>query len=630
VRVAGRLTDVRQTTSTTHHNDAHPPFRVRAGERLRELAARVLLPLALSGSLSGCSSLPFFGDDEPAEEKVAQVPKISARVTGVNKIQANSVRAHLVVNGKPCTIARAYFESIASQVEAQAAEAMQAFGYYAASVTAETEYGGDCPRVAVTIAPGRQVTYGNVSVTIKGDAKDDPNFAKAKANLAIAPGEPLHHGQYKSAKGTFDSLANAYGYLEAKFTKARLAVAPEAGTADVEWVFDSGVRYDLGALAVEQQPALFDQDLIDRIIEYDPQAPYSVDEVSRINQALTRSGYFATVDVRPRFGSAEGTSIPVDVTVTPRNRHSFTSGVGASTDEGIRARAQYQNRRLNRRGHRLNAGTRVSLIEQSFSTEYQIPREHPQDEWLTFQAGVRRESVDTFDNTELQVSVSETKRRPWDWLETRYVELDRSIYEVAGESRNATFLVPGLRWVKSAADDPLFPRRGYRFNVEVRGAAETLISDTSFVRTTIGANGIMPMPFGARLLMRTDLGATWVDEFSALPPDERFFTGGDQTVRGYQYESLGPRGENGRVVGGTLLGVASLEYEQPVWGPFALAGFVDAGNAFGGDGENQGIKKSVGIGIRWRSPVGPMRLDFAHPLDIDDLIVFHLRLGPDL
>lgn len=620
---------------------ASPPARVPDGSRagLRSRAprcdacvgrGRIALVVAGLAALSGCAGLPFFGEDDSAPAAEA-LPKITPTVTGVPTGEAASVAAHLAVAGKPCTISRSYFDAITSEAASQAAEAMRAFGHYRAEAEVQTDYeAGDCPAVRVEVEPGRRVRYERIEVVIEGGAREHPAFQKAVANLPLVSGEPLHHGQYKSAKSTFDSLASEFGFLDAEFTTARLEVDPEAGTADVRWVFDSGQRYGLGELSITQTPDKLDEDLIRRIVEYDPEELYSVEAVSSVNRALTRSSYFSSVDVRPRFGQTDAGEIPVDVTLTPRNRHSFTSGVGASTDEGLRGRARYQNRRLNRRGHRASAGLRASLIEQSFSAEYQIPREHPQDEWLTLQAGVRRESVETFDATEFQVSASDTKRRRWDWLETRYIEVDRSTFELAGESRNATYLVPGLRWVKSAANDPLVPRRGYRISLETRGAAERLVSKTSFLRTAVIASGVLPMPFEARLLGRTRLGAVWVDDFAALPPDERFFTGGDQTVRGYRFNTLGPRDAEGRVIGGTYLGVASLEYEQPVYARFAMAAFVDVGNAFGGPGENPGLARSVGIGLRMRSLVGSIRLDFAHPLDNDDLVMFHLRLGPDL
>ena len=138
------------------------------------------------------------------------------------------------------------------------------------------------------------------------------------------------------------------------------------------------------------------------------------------------------------------------------------------------------------------------------------------------------------------------------------------------------------------------------------------------------------LPYGLRSLLRGELGGMWVDEFRALSPDERFFAGGDRSIRGYDYQDLGPINSTGYVIGGRYLGVMSFEIEKYVLGNWGLAGFVDSGNAFGGPGRDTGLKTGVGLGLRWRSPVGPIRLELAHPLDDDDTVIkLHLRIGPD-
>ena len=100
------------------------------------------------------------------------------------------------------------------------------------------------------------------------------------------------------------------------------------------------------------------------------------------------------------------------------------------------------------------------MIEQRLQSAWEIPREHPADEWLSVQAGLRREDVSTFDSLGAQVGVSETKRRPWGWMETHFVNLNWQSFDIADTSRTTTLVVPGLRWNKTTADDPLYPTRG--------------------------------------------------------------------------------------------------------------------------------------------------------------------------
>jgi translocation and assembly module TamA len=121
------------------------------------------------------------------------------------------------------------------------------------------------------------------------------------------------------------------------------------------------------------------------------------------------------------------------------------------------------------------------------------------------------------------------------------------------------------------------------------------------------------------------------DDFLALPPPQRFFTGGDESIRGHAFQSLGPRGPGGAVVGGSFLGVVSAELQRDLTRDWGLAGFVDAGNAFEGTRLTATrLAVGVGLGLRWRSPIGPVKVDLAHPLAIgpEDLRL-HLRVGPD-
>ena len=131
--------------------------------------------------------------------------------------------------------------------------------------------------------------------------------------------------------------------------------------------------------------------------------------------------------------------------------------------------------------------------------------------------------------------------------------------------------------------------------------------------------------------MRGRLGALWAGEFDQLPPSERFFAGGDSSIRGYDIDSLGPVDASGQVIGGNKLGVISAEVDYYFTERWGFAVFVDSGNAFGGDGSSTGLQTGVGAGVRWRSPIGPIRVDIAHPLDDpSNNFRLHLRIGPDL
>jgi translocation and assembly module TamA len=165
--------------------------------------------------------------------------------------------------------------------------------------------------------------------------------------------------------------------------------------------------------------------------------------------------------------------------------------------------------------------------------------------------------------------------------------------------------------------------------MELRGTAEFLGSDISFLQTIVSARLVRSPSEDSRILARATIGLTTQSEFLELPPSVRFFAGGDESVRGFDYESLGPVDDEGNVIGGRNLLTASVEYERHLHGNFFGAVFIDAGNAF--DGSDIDAAVGAGLGLIWRSPVGPLRLYLAHPLNKSDRDVrVHLQLGADL
>ncbi len=594
--------------------------------------SRSALVLAAS-LLAGCGYWPF-GDkaaDPLADAEVARAPLIGVEVRGIEGPPADNVRLNLTLGQRSCDTPRAYLAALAAQGEQESAEALRAFGYYHAQITLAIEQGDDCPLAVVDVIPGSRVTVSAIEVKLEGDAATDRGFEKRLRAMPLQIGAALVHSDYASSKTLIESVALERGYLGGRFRRSRLIVDPLAGSARIDLVYAAGPRYTLGEITIVQDPPFIDEQLVRRFLDHVPGEPYDAAIVTRFYKALAANEYFGDVEVRPQLSATVAQTVPVTITLTARPKHKFGAGAGASTDELLRGKLSYTNRRLNRWGHRFDAEARASAIEQSLSSRYQIPRRHPADEWLSLQAGVRREQVDSFKTTETQLGVTETKRRPWDIMETRFLNLNRQVYDVgAADQETSTLLIPGLSWNKVTANDPLYPTRGYSATFEVRGGAEQVVSDTSFLRVMLTTRAAYGLPLDLRALVRADLGGLWVDEFGALPPSERFFAGGDNSIRGYDIDALGPLDAAGQVIGGRYLGVLSLELEKTIVGNWGIAAFVDAGNAFAGEGASTGIKTGVGLGLRWRSPVGPVRVDLAHPLDNSEIVRLHLRIGPDL
>jgi translocation and assembly module TamA len=225
--------------------------------------------------------------------------------------------------------------------------------------------------------------------------------------------------------------------------------------------------------------------------------------------------------------------------------------------------------------------------------------------------------------------VKKSRQRDNGWLEEPSLTFGHEDFKVGGEHESTLLLMPGISWTKTVADDRLYPRRGFRLDFTTRGGAQRVLSDVSFLQVIGNAKGILALSDDWRVISRVNTGATAMNEFDQLPASVRFFAGGDNSVRGYAYESLGPKDDDGEVVGGKNLLVGSMELERRLNAKWGVAAFVDSGNAF--DRFHVDPKTGVGLGIRWRSPVGPIRLDLAHPLDKHgDLVRVHFVMGPEL
>ena len=600
----------------------------------RRISGCALLAVCLA--LSGCASIKektkrlFAGNErEAVAAPGAQIPDIPIVIEGVDEAAQANILAHLSLAGESCDAPTWRIERYRVAAQEEASSALRALGFYEPEISVDVEQQEACWAVYMAVLPGPQVSVKSVDIRLVGPGAQDQDFVEHLGTLPLRVGDALNHANYDSAKSAIGNFAVQRGYLAGDFETSELRVDVGNREAHAVLVYATGSRRSLGELSIDQRE--FDDDLIDRLAAYSPGEPYDANDVIALNRRLVDSGYFQSVDVRPRIADVpEDEPIPIDVTLTPRKKHAYSAGAGLTTDAGPRLRLGYENRRLNRRGHRWSARTTFSLIEQDFNAAYRIPLADPRSEWLSFNVGARQFDTDTSTSSTVRFEVNKTKERWGDWLETSFLSVSREDFEVGRQNGISTLVVPGVNFARSVSDDALRPTSGYRLFGEVRGTHESIGSTTSFVRFFGSAGGIRGLPWGGRLLLRTDVGAMQVERFEALPPSQRFFTGGDTTIRGYSFESLGPTDASGDVVGGRFLFVGSIEYEHPIKANWSAAAFVDMGNAFDTSNSNEGLKTGVGVGVRWHSPVGPVRLDLAHPLDDSELVRLHLRLGPDL
>ncbi len=216
-------------------------------------------------------------------------------------------------------------------------------------------------------------------------------------------------------------------------------------------------------------------------------------------------------------------------------------------------------------------------------------------------------------------------------LGTAYVKVQYEDYTVGVEDSTSRIVLPGLRFSHDRYDNPIRPRKGFRYAVDVHGTHQALGSDTALVQILGEGSHIQPLPWRLSLHTRAKGGTTMLnDPLRDIPPSLRFFTGGDQSVRGYSYKSLGPRDASGKVVGGTQLLTGSIELERALFKDWGVSLFYDAGNTFNTLSSLR-LAQGAGIGLHYFTSVGALNLSVAQPLGADNLSLhFHFTVGFEL
>ncbi|OOW01608.1 hypothetical protein MF6396_14925 [Pseudomonas sp. MF6396] len=514
----------------------------------------------------------------------------------------------------------------------QARKAAQALGYYQAQIDSQVKPSPKAdkgPQLVLSIEPGEPVRLREVTVRVEGPASEMTAF-RVPSSKALRPGAVLNHGNYEDAKRLIQNQASRYGFFSGHFLRQRLAVDPAAGVADIELVYDSGPRYQLGKVRFEGD-APFDESLLQRMVPFKQGTPYDSELIAELNNALQSSGYFEGVRVDAAPTAAVAQSIPVEVQLQTRKPRTMGLGLGFSTDVGPRGKANWTRHWVNPQGHSYGLETELSAPRQNVGLWYDIPLDPPLTDKLRFAGGYQNEEIAGTDSLSKLLTVGPEwhSKLPSGWQRVVSLKWQREEYRLGDDSGLSTLLMPGVSYSYLRSDNRIDPHNGYRLQFDAQVAKEGLLSDTNLLHGNVLLKGLTTVAQNHRFLGRVQFGGSATNGYKSVPPSLRFFAGGDQSVRGYDYQTLSPKNADGDRIGGRYLVAASAEYQYSIAEKWRLATFVDQGNSFNSL-ELPSRKTGVGFGVRWVSPVGPLRLDLAKALDDDGGIRLHFSMGPEL
>ncbi len=548
---------------------------------------------------------------------------------GLSRTTEKIVRATVALDDEPCTAPDARVRRLYRRADKEILQALEVYGYYAPTIDKTLDRDKTCWRARFQIARGSRVRLRNVQIGVSGAGQADAVLtAELGKARGLVPGEGLNQRAYDEFKATLAALAQQRGYFDGRFAVSRIDVYPTEQAVDITIDFAAGERYRFG-------PVTLDQDVVDpklalRYIDFREGEPYDVERVNELYTDLLAGGYFQNVELRSTPRPAPDLDVALKITLTAAPPQTWKTGLGYATDTGAKVRLDYLNQRVNRKGHQLEFTSSFSQVLGEATLSYRLPRGKPRDEWFSFDAGYKYDNPEDRSSDELRLGVKDVKRRWGNWRETRSVDYLRETFQVGDDEGTSDLVIPAISWADQPRLLPTRPRRAHRLSFSVSGTDEILGSDTAFMQLESTGKVILPLWTTARLLVRGEVGWTIKEDFKDLPFSVRYFAGGDDSVRGYDYKSLGPTDADGIVTGGVDKLTGSIELDQQVYGRWSVAAFVDIGNAFD-TFNNMSLKTGVGAGIRWYSPLGPIRFDIGVPLDeAPDSFRIHVTLGPDL
>jgi translocation and assembly module TamA len=554
---------------------------------------------------------------------------VRVEITGVDSEIEENIRATLTLVrlGEREDLSEAAVRRLHSRARSETRDAMRPFGFYRPRIQSRLERQGEQWLAILDIDPGDPVLISEIDVRLLGEGSTDERLLEVIERSPVRVGRRLRHQEHDRLRNDLQNIATMRGYLDASFEQRRLEVDVAEYTARVVLHLRTGPRYRFGKVTIDQD--ILNEELLARIVNIPEGEYYNTGALLRAQYRMTDSLYFATVVIESGVPDPETLTVPIDIQTTPTRRQRIRLGAGYATDTGVRGSLGVDWRRLNEAGHSASTLLRLSQNLNEISGRYRVPIGDPLNERLLFRGSLAYEDLADLESRRAQLGVSHVTRRGGGWQRTLYTDLLEERTRVPDEPEFKDLLVlPGVSLEKLVADDILLTRRGFRVRGDLRGSQQYLGSSTDFLRLETEANLVRSIGDDWRFFIRSALGIGLVDGFDSLPASQRFFAGGDQSVRGYSFNTLGPQDENGNVIGGRHLIFGSLEVERRVWNRVALAAFVDAGNAL--DVFELDLEVSAGAAFNIHTPIGTLRIGAARSVTESRGWRFHLSIRPDL
>lgn len=560
---------------------------------------------------------------------VASAANVRLQVEGLSGELEKNVRAQLsTIQSDEVTPDRRF----RARVDDAIREGLKALGYYEPTIDFDLRPPPAKGRqvLIAKVTPGEPVRIGGTEVILRGGARTDRDYLDL-LNTRPAIGTILNHGDYDSFKSSLTRVALRKGYFDSEFNKSQLGVSLDRHQAFWDIDYNSGERYRFGPVTFEGSQIR--DEYLQNLVPFKQGDYYTSQDLAELNRRLAATGWFSSVVVAPQFEKSRQTKVlPLQGVVSPRKENTVETGVGYSTDVGPRVKGTWRKPWMNSYGHSLTSSLSLAAPEQQLDFSYKVPLlKSPLEQYYLMQGGFKRTDLNDTQADSTTLAVSRYWEMSSGWQRALNLRWSLDHFTQANVTNTTMLIYPGVSVNRTRSRGGLMPTWGDSQRYSVDYSNTMWGSDINFIVMQAQDVWIRTLYDRHRFVVRGNLGWIEADNFSKVPPDLRFFAGGDRSIRGYKYKSISPKDDDGKLMGASKLATGSLEYQYNVSGKWWGAVFVDSGEAVS-DIRESNFKTGAGLGVRWQSPVGPIKLDIARPIGDNEEhgLQFYIGLGPEL
>lgn len=484
-------------------------------------------------------------------------------------------------------------------------------GYFTPSTTAKVNT-KDNQRVVtldVKTGPRTRISYVLMNITGPITQEQPQRVEQLEKSWGLPEGQPFRQSDWAKAKDDTQYALGKERYHAAKLTFSQARIDPDDHSAELDVEYDSGPTFTLGPLKItgtRRYPA----DIIRHVNPLHVGEIYSTDRLLELQRQIQKTPYFSNVIVTVPDDPAQADGAPVNVRVSEFPTQRIRTGVGYSTDTGARTQARYSHNNVFGRAWVFTSQLNLEQRRQYGMLDLAMP---PDDKAYvnSVHALYDRTLVEGTDQRSMQFGIKRARSLDkYDWAYTLDY-YDDQLRPDNGPVSYTHALVPGFSWTRRDVDDPIFPRRGNIISTQVGAAVKGIATDQSFVRLYGRIRQYIPVGRRDLVIARTELGAVLTSGGSSgIPASLLFRAGGTDSIRGYDYQSIG-RQQNGSTFPTKFLVTGSMEYQHWLTAQWGGALFWDVGTA-ADTLRGARLYNGVGVGVRWRSPVGTVNLDLAY------------------